>query len=99
MSEGRQLWLVPARVTSRELFRDAGLQEIEDDKLSISVSHQSFEEWWAPYTMGVGPAGAYVAGLDATKQAALRERCRSRLPPPPFVLSASAWAARGLVER
>ena len=80
-----------------QLFRDAGLQEIEDDKLSISVSHQSFEEWWSPYTMGVGPAGAYVAGLDATKQAALRERCRSRLPPPPFVLSASAWAARGLV--
>jgi SAM-dependent methyltransferase len=82
-----------------ELFRDAGLQAIEDDKLSISVSHPSFEEWWAPYTLGVGPAGAYVAGLDETKQVTLRERCRSRLPSPPFVVSASAWAARGVVER
>jgi SAM-dependent methyltransferase len=80
-----------------QLFGDAGLREIEEDKLSISVAHPSFEEWWAPYTMGVGPAGAYVAGLDATRQATLRERCRSRLPSPPFVLTASAWAARGLV--
>jgi SAM-dependent methyltransferase len=80
-----------------QLFGDAGLGEIEEAKLSISVAHPSFEEWWAPYTLGVGPAGAYVAGLDATSQASLRERCRSRLPAPPFVLSASAWAARGVV--
>jgi SAM-dependent methyltransferase len=80
-----------------QLFGDAGLREIEEDKLSISVAHPSFEEWWAPYTMGVGPAGVYVAGLDAARQATLRERCRSRLPSPPFVLTASAWAARGLV--
>jgi hypothetical protein len=80
-----------------QLFGDAGLREIREDKLSISVTHPSFEEWWAPYTMGVGPAGAYVAGLDAASQETLRERCRARLPPPPFAVSASAWSARGLV--
>ena len=80
-----------------QLFREAGLLEIEESTLSISVEHRSFEEWWEPYTLGVGPAGAYAAGLDATRQALLRERCRSMLPAEPFVLSARAWAVRGLV--
>jgi hypothetical protein len=80
-----------------QLCRAAGLREIEESTLSISVKHRSFEEWWQPYTLGVGPAGAYAAGLDATRQAQLRERCRSMLPVAPFVLTARAWAVRGLV--
>jgi SAM-dependent methyltransferase len=80
-----------------QLCRAAGLREIEESTLSISVKHRSFEEWWQPYTLGVGPAGAYAAGLDATRQAQLRERCRSTLPVAPFVLTARAWAVRGLV--
>lgn len=79
-----------------ELFRDAGLREVEESTLSISVEHPTFEEWWEPFTLGVGPAGDYVAGLDAARRAQLRERCRSLLPAPPFVVSARAWAARGL---
>ena len=78
------------------LFREAGLREIEESTLSVSVEHPSFEEWWEPYTLGVGPAGVYVAGLDAERQARLRERCRAMLPPPPFTVTAVAWAARGL---
>ena len=80
-----------------QLCRAAGLREIEENTLSISVKHRSFEEWWEPYTLGVGPAGAHVAGLDATRQARLREQCRSMLPAAPFVLTARAWAVRGLV--
>jgi SAM-dependent methyltransferase len=79
-----------------ELFEAAGLREIEDTVLSASVEHPSFEEWWEPFTGGVGPAGSYVAGLDAERQVRLREMCRSRLPAAPFVLTARAWAARGL---
>ena len=63
----------------------------------MSAEHPSFEDWWEPYTFGVGPAGAFVAGLDPERQAELRELCRARLPEAPFVLTASAWAARGLV--
>jgi SAM-dependent methyltransferase len=80
-----------------QLFRAAGLREIEDGALSINVEHPSFEDWWEPFTLGVGPAGSYAAGLDAERQAKLRERCRERLPGAPFVLTAWAWAARGLV--
>ena len=79
-----------------ELFAAAGLHEIQDTVLSASVEHPSFEEWWEPFTGGVGPAGSFVAGLNPEQQADLRERCRRRLPAAPFVLTARAWAARGL---
>jgi SAM-dependent methyltransferase len=79
-----------------ELFEAAGLRGIENTALSSSVEHPSFEEWWEPFTGGVGPAGSYVASLDAEGQAELRERCRSLIPRAPFVLTARAWATRGL---
>ena len=78
-----------------ELFAAAGLHEIEEAILSASLEHSSFEEWWEPYTGGVGPAGAYVASLDASRQAELRDRCRALLPAAPFVVTARAWAVRG----
>jgi SAM-dependent methyltransferase len=80
-----------------ELFEAAGLQQIEETALSVSLDHPSFEEWWEPFTRGVGPAGAYVASLDAEGQAELRERCRRLTPTAPFVLTSRAWAARGVV--
>ncbi|MGH2671534.1 MAG: class I SAM-dependent methyltransferase [Actinomycetota bacterium] len=80
-----------------ELFRSAGLNEVEESALSVSVEHPSFEEWWEPFTLGVGPAGGYTAGLDAERQAQLRERCRALLPAAPFTVTALAWAARGRV--
>jgi len=78
-----------------ELFEAAGLHEIAETALSVSLEHASFEEWWEPFTRGVGPAGSYAASLDPERQAELRERCRSLLPVAPFVLTARAWAARG----
>jgi SAM-dependent methyltransferase len=80
-----------------ELFEAAGLGEIEEGVLSVRVEHPSFEDWWEPFTLGVGPAGAFVASLDAEDQARLRERCRELLPDAPFVPPARAWAARGAV--
>jgi SAM-dependent methyltransferase len=80
-----------------ELFEAAGLDDVEETSHSVSVEHPTFEDWWDPFTLGVGPAGAYAAGLDPERQAELRERCREQFPEPPFVLTASAWAARGLV--
>jgi SAM-dependent methyltransferase len=79
-----------------ELFAAAGLREIEEAVLSAGFEHPSFDEWWEPFTSGVGPAGSYVASLDAERQAELREKCRALLPSAPFVLTARAWAACGL---
>jgi SAM-dependent methyltransferase len=80
-----------------ELLREAGLRDVEEGVLSVEVEHPSFEDWWEPFLLGVGPAGQYVAGLDAERQARLRDRCRELLPDGPFVLSVRAWAARGVV--
>ena len=78
-----------------ELFEAAGLRDIATTVLTVSREHPSFDDWWEPYTLGVGPAGAFVARLDEGQRAELRERCRALLPEAPFTLSARAWTARG----
>lgn len=80
-----------------ELLQALGLHEIEESALSVNVEHPNFEEWWEPFMLAVGPAGGYVARLDSTRQARLRDLCRDMLPAAPFVVTAQAWAARGLV--
>lgn len=79
------------------LFGAVGLREIEESALTVDIEHPSFDEWWEPFTLGVGPAGRHVAQLRSDDQARLREACRARLPPAPFVISALAWVARGRV--
>ena len=80
-----------------ELFRAAGLRQVEETSLDIAAEHASFENWWEPFTLGVGPAGSYLATLEPARQAELRELARAELPAAPFVLEARAWAARGTV--
>jgi len=77
------------------LFEAAGLGGIEQTELSASVDHASFEDWWEPFTFGVGPAGDYAQSLGETELSELRESCRHLLPEGPFSLTAVAWAARG----
>ncbi len=80
-----------------ELCRAAGLADIEETVMSVSVTHPTFEEWWEPFTLGVGPAGAYTVGLDADARAALRDLCRDLQPDPPFMVTARAWAVAATV--
>ncbi|HJS97249.1 MAG TPA: methyltransferase domain-containing protein [Solirubrobacteraceae bacterium] len=79
-----------------ELMRTAGASDVRETALAVDVAHSSFDEWWDPFLLGVGPAGKYVSKLDATQQARLRDVCRERLPRAPFVVSARAWAARAV---
>jgi SAM-dependent methyltransferase len=76
------------------LFEQAGLREIEGTTLTVTVPFATFEDWWQPFTLGVGPAGTYVASLDDANREALRDRCEQLLPPAPFELSATAWTVR-----
>jgi SAM-dependent methyltransferase len=77
-----------------ELLSTAGLEDVESSALTVSAHYETFEEWWEPYTLGVGPAGGYVAALSGERRAELREWCGRRLPAP-FEITAMAWAARG----
>jgi SAM-dependent methyltransferase len=75
------------------LFAQAGLNGTQVTTLTVRVRHASFEQWWEPLTLGVGPAGTYVASLAPERRAALREECRRLLPAGPIDIVATAWAA------
>ena len=79
------------------LFERAGLGEVESTVLTVAVGMASFEDWWEPFTLGVGPAGSYVAGLSREHREALRARCAASVPAGPFEVVASAWTTRGRV--
>jgi len=79
------------------LLRRAGLGEVEETALTVTQHFDTFEDWWEPFTFGVGPAGDYARSLDDRGLAALRAQCLEILPPEPFDLDATAWAARGMV--
>ncbi|MHC5796973.1 class I SAM-dependent methyltransferase [Lacisediminihabitans sp. FW035] len=80
-----------------EIFAAAGLGRIESSSLTVSRRFATFDDWWQPYTLGVGPAGAYVNGLTDDAREALRAHCAESLPAAPFEVSALAWCARGVV--
>jgi SAM-dependent methyltransferase len=79
-----------------DYFRQAGLEQIYETSLTLAVEHRSFEEWWEPFTLGVGPAGTFVASLEPTYRARLREQCRKMVSEFPFTVRGKAWAARGV---
>ena len=83
------------------LWNEAGLADIKVVDLSIDMEFASFDDFWTPFTLGQGPAGAYAASLPPTEQAALRERLRELVMGDrgdgPFSLPARAFAIRGAV--
>lgn len=80
----------------RALASASGWGDPVDGELTVRVSYPSFDDWWEPYTMGVGPAGAYVTGLSGADREALRQRCAERLPAASFEIEATAWTVRGI---
>lgn len=77
-----------------DLCLAAGLQYIEPGSLTVEITFETFTDWWEPFTLGVGPAGAYVGQLDQAHRDAIRARCAQLLPPAPFSISPSAWSVR-----
>jgi SAM-dependent methyltransferase len=75
-----------------ELAAAAGLTDVEAGTVSVTVGFQDLDDWWVPFTLGVGPVGDYVRGLDDDRRAALREHCGELLPPAPFTVTGSAWS-------
>jgi SAM-dependent methyltransferase len=77
------------------LFREAGLADVRERALSVSVTHETFDEWWEPYTGRVGPAGDHVARLDDAGRARLRDTAREMLGDGPIRIDGTAWCALG----
>jgi SAM-dependent methyltransferase len=75
----------------------AGLEDVVEGRLSVSLHVDRFEDWWEPFTLGVGPAGDYVARLGEPARERLRAHCAEVLPEAPFTLDAIAWTVRARV--
>lgn len=69
----------------------AGLDDVRESSLEVTVTMPTFDAWWHPFTYGVGPAGAYVTDLDESRRQKLRAACRERVPAEPFDVVATAW--------
>ena len=80
-----------------ELFKASGLRHVEDTVLVARVEYSSFEDWWEPFSFGVGPAGESFVALSPDQRARVRQRCQELLPLAPFEMASFAWAARGTV--
>lgn len=86
-----------------QLWRTTGLQDVVEAPLEIGTDFESFDDYWQPFLLGVGPQGVYVKELTLERREALREALRERLLPGgrdgPISLRASAWTVRGTVPR
>jgi SAM-dependent methyltransferase len=101
LDEGNRfpLCAVPAL---RALFDAAGLTQVDTGAVEIETRFAGFDDYWEPFLRGTGPAPAFVASLDASARADLRERLRRRLPPGSggeIRLRARAWSVRGISLR
>jgi SAM-dependent methyltransferase len=77
------------------LWQEAGLEEVHGTELRASLHFESFDDYWEPFLLGQGPAGAYVAGLPQERQLELAARLRAQLGDGPIEMHARAWAVRG----
>ncbi len=80
-----------------ELFRGAELEEIEETTLAVESAYADFDELWATFLGGVGPAGAYAVSRAPADRELLRRALFDELGRPAggFTLRAVARAARG----
>jgi hypothetical protein len=78
-----------------ELWRTHGLQDVDEQALTIEMPFASFDDYWQPFLGGQGPAGVYTAGLAESARHALESRLREHLGDTGFTLEARAWTVRG----
>lgn len=80
-----------------ERFRAAGLADVVDGSLSAHAEYSGFEDFWEPFGLAVGPAGAYLASLTEQQRSQVRDACRDLVPSGAFTLDARAWYAHGVI--
>ncbi len=80
------------------LFRRAGLEDVETQAIDVPTAFRDFEDYWSPFLGGQGPAPAYAVSLSEERRSTLRERVRANLPMAvdgSIHLNARACAVRG----
>ena len=84
------------------LWSDEGLLDVRETELTVALAFAGFHDYWDPFLLKQGPAGAYVAGLSTEARDAFERSLRRRLlrgrPDQPFEMSCRAWAVKGVVR-
>jgi SAM-dependent methyltransferase len=84
-----------------ELWRQVGLEAVLEKAIDIQMRFASFADYWEPFLLGQGPAGAYTHGLTPRQLTALRGEIKRRLgiskEDRPIELAGRVWAVRGVV--
>lgn len=75
-----------------ELFAAAGLCDVVESTLTVSSDYADFDELWAGFLAGVGPAGAYCVSLDDGGRSRLRAALFERLGAPTGSITLGAVA-------
>jgi len=98
LDQGRRFPICHPEALS-QLFKSAGLQNVEVRPIEVSTVFRDFDDYWSPFLGGQGPAPGYLMSLSDERRATLREKIRAELPisaDGSIPLVARAWAVRGL---
>ncbi|MGN6609409.1 MAG: class I SAM-dependent methyltransferase [Jatrophihabitans sp.] len=79
-----------------ELWRAGGLVDVDERPLEFGCPFESFDDFWEPFLLRVGPPGTYIAALSDAGRDRLRAALHDRLGDGPFELTARALAVRGV---
>jgi SAM-dependent methyltransferase len=84
-----------------ELFDSAGLLDVVETSLVVSSTYRDFDELWAGFLAGIGPAGSYCMSCPEPTRNAIRRELFDRLgsPSDAFTLGATARSATATVPR
>ncbi len=58
------------------LFDAAGLRDVRECDIAIRQDFSDFADWWEPWELGQGIAGAFVVALDPARRAMVRDAAR-----------------------
>ena len=101
LTEGRRFpFCTPEGLSS--LLGDAGLGVLDHTAIEVPTVFRDFEDYWQPFTFGVGPAPGYCTSLDPDARERLRQTLKDTLPRQPdgsIRLKARAWAVKVTVEK
>lgn len=91
------VWDYPGQMTLLRAFWEAASDVEPELAAPVDARYESFDALWEPFTLGVGPSGAFAVSLGDERRKALRDELRRRLAAPdgPFRLRARAWYAVG----
>ncbi len=82
------------------LMQEAGHRNVMSKAIEVPTVFRDFDDYWRPFTLGVGPAPGYCVSLDGDMRERLKQSLKAQLPcreDGSIHLTARAWALKAVV--